>query len=696
MANILEANAMSRKRFSTFLGRFQPPSVIPLLLVLVFNMAGLGHAQNIATALDTNDTPVITTQLAVGPTSNGQTALAWEFQMAPGWHIYWQNAGDSGLPPELTLSTSGTITPPLTLRFPAPEAIDLPGVTTYGFHARAVLLTEVTSTNSSQPVIFQARFLYCKDICLPGSATYQLPNLQPTPQYAALADHHSAHLPQTLPTGFNLTRTTEGLTLTLPTDLQGATSARFIPATEGMIADNTPQTLRNGHLIITEDPQAPISATSLAGVLRVNDQAYTFPRTALPTTLTPIAAQPSASLGLTFWAAIGFALLAGVILNLMPCVLPVLGLKVLALVKHHGVRARRQQTVAYTLGILTMFWAFAGAIALLQQSGAQFGWGFHLQNPVFVGILAALMVVLALNFFGVFTVGETLTQLGHAPTQPSSHHNQRQQLLQSFGTGVLAVVVATPCTVPFMGGAMAYALSQTLWQSLAVFTALGLGLALPFMVLASVPSLLKWLPKPGRWMLTLKHAMGWPMLLTAVWLLWVLTNQTSSLLSFGFMAGLVLLAALLQWWGTHSNVWRTLIVIAYLVSLIVALSASMNRAPSPTHAVSWQPWSITAVAAGQAAQRPVLVDFTADWCLTCKVTEATVLNTAAAQQLFADKNVLLLRGDWTKQDPAITAELARHGRRGVPLYLLYQPGSPTPIILPQLPTLNDFRTALSS
>lgn len=684
---------MLRKRFSTFFGRFQPPSVIPLLLAWLLGPVCMAQAQSIATALDTNDAPVITTQLAVGPTSNGQTAFAWDFQMAPGWHIYWQNAGDSGLPPELTLSTA---TPPLTLRFPAPEAIDLPGVTTYGFHDRVVLLTDIASPNIAQPITFQARFLYCKDICLPGSATYQLPNLQPSQSYTSFVAHHTAYLPQPLPTGFNLTRTPAGLALTLPASMQGAASARFIPATEGMIADNTPQTLHNGTLTIPEDAQATTSATTLAGVLRVGEQAYTFPSTPIGTTLTSAAAQPATSLGLTFWAAIGFALLAGLILNLMPCVLPVLGLKVLALVRHHGVQARRQQTAAYTLGILMMFWGFAAGIALLQQGGAQLGWGFHLQNPMFVGLLATLMLLLALNFFGVFTLGEKLTQLGNAPTTQSSNQNRRQQLIQSFGTGVLAVVVATPCTVPFMGGAMAYALSQTFWQSLAVFTALGLGLALPFVVLATVPSLLKWLPKPGQWMLNLKHGMGWPMLLTAVWLLWVLTNQTNTLTGFAFISGLVLLAALLQWWGARPNPLRSLIVFAYLGSLLVALSTSISSLHAPTNASAWQPWSPAAVAAGQAEQRPVLVDFTADWCLTCKVTEATVLNTSAAQEIFVNKNVLLLRGDWTKQDPAITAELARHGRRGVPLYLLYKPNTPTPTILPQLPTLNDFRAALSS
>ncbi len=688
---------MLRKRFHTIISRFQPPSVTRLLLLaLTLGMASAAQAQNTAVALDTNDTPVITTQLVAGPQQNGQIPLAWEFQLAPGWHIYWQNAGDSGLPPELTFVTSGTTSPPLTLRFPAPDAIDLPGVTTYGFHDRVVLRTAISPPNITQSATFQARFLYCKDICLPGSATYHLPNLQPSQPYDTLVAHHTAHLPQPLPLGFTLTRTTAGLHLTLPTSLQGAANTRFIPATEGMIADNTPQTLHNGTLTIPEDAQATISTTTLAGVLRVDDLAYTFPSTPIPTTLTStIAQQPLTSFDLSFWAAIGFAFLAGVILNLMPCVLPVLGLKVLALVRHHGLQARRQQTIAYTLGILTMFWAFAGAIALLQHSGAQLGWGFHLQNPIFVGFLASLMMAMALNFFGVFTLGETLTQLGNAPTQPSSHRNQRQQLLQSFGTGVLAVVVATPCTVPFMGGAMAYALSQPIWPSLAVFTALGLGLALPFVVLATVPSLLRWLPKPGRWMLTLKHAMGWPLLLTAVWLLWVLTNQTSTLTGFAFMAGLVLLAALLQWWGARPN-WRRGVVVALVcVGLLAALSNNLTSLNTPSSTHTWQPWSPTAVAAGQAEQRPVLVDFTADWCLTCKVTEVTVLNTPAAQELFEKHNVLLLQGDWTKQDPAITAELARHGRRGVPLYLLYQPGAPTPTILPQLPTLNDLSTALT-
>lgn len=606
-----------------------------------------------------------------GTVTPGQTiSLAWDFSLQPGWHIYWQNAGDSGLPPELR-DTTNTILP---LTFPVPEVIALPPVTNYGYH-KAVTFTAPYTIPSNLPqgtttLPFKADFLYCKDVCLPGRATLELPLTVATAAVANLGFAPVQRLPEALPSPVQATYQGLTATLQLPPAL-AVEGVQFIPHEDGIIDDSAPQVLQGATLQLNLDNQQSTPPTQLKGLLRLpNNEAYTVD---VPLTL---GTGPTASNALTFGlgTALLFAFLAGLILNLMPCVLPVLSLKILSLVKHHQGPARTAHTLAYTGGVLVSFWAFAAVITVLQASGASLGWGFHLQQPLVVAGLMLLMVGLALNFFGVFTVGDSLTRLGGV--------GKAERLWGSAATGVLAVVVATPCTVPFMGGAVAYALTQSVGESFAVFTALGLGMAAPFLLLATQPKLLKFLPKPGAWMVMFKHALGWPMLATALWLAYVFHSLTGQVATFGLL-GLALMMALAFWlYGLKSNAVRAVLVGLVVVGGLVGLQ-QLSR---PSTSV-WQPWSPAAVAAAQAAGQPVFVDFTADWCLTCKVTEATVLNTVAAQTLFAQHNVALLRGDWTKQDAAITNELAKHGRKGVPLYLLYLPNQTDAKVLPQLLTV---------
>ncbi|MCA3243939.1 MAG: thioredoxin family protein, partial [Alphaproteobacteria bacterium] len=443
--------------------------------------------------------------------------------------------------------------------------------------------------------------------------------------------------------------------------------------------DSTPQTLRDRVLTVRLDNQHVTPPATLAGLLLVGPgQAFTV---TTPIAATP--AHPASTPGSGLLVALAGALLAGLILNLMPCVLPVLSLKLLSLAKHHHGPARLHHTLAYTSGVLASFWALAVLIALLQAGGASLGWGFHLQEPTVVAALTLLMVALALSFWGVFELGTSLTRLGGV--------GKAERPWQSAAAGLLAVVVATPCTVPFMGGALAYALTQPLPVGLLVFTALGLGMAAPFLLVSAFPFTLKFLPKPGAWMMTFKHYLGWPMLATGLWLAYVYHGLTNPLATFGLLALALGLALMLWVYGQRANWLRANLVAAVLVAGLFALP-TLNR-PSSS---AWQPWSPTAVAAAQAAGRPVFIDFTADWCLTCKVTEATVLNTTAAQTLFAGHNVALFRADWTKRDDAITAELAKFGRKGVPLYVLYPAGAATPEVLPQLLTVGLLRERLAA
>lgn len=660
-----------------------------------------------ASATDTDNSPVILTRLVASHSvaAPGQTIqLGWQFKLQPEWDIYWSNPGDSGLPPQLK-DPSGKA---LTLAYPTPMVLPLPPITNYGYKNTAVTLTTSytvpTGThNGKQTLSFAGTFLYCHNVCLPGRVTLKLPieiaaRAVANPAYTAAPD-----MPKPLPGSVTASRNGNTLQLKIPDELSQE-GVRFIPAAEGIINDSAPQALTGNILAIPLDTAAQTPPHQLSGLLVVNGTGYVvnaIPVTADAASLppgggdgqqqaaaTPPQAMPTPQPGTTtgLSSALFLAFLAGLVLNLMPCVLPVLGLKLMGLIRHQHGQQRVAQTLAYTGGILATFWAFAVIIALLQKGGAQLGWGFHLQNPMFVAGLAMLMLAVALNFFDVFTLGGALTSLG---ARPSADPDSKHPLWHNVAIGVLAVVVATPCTVPFMGAAMAYAFTQPFAVSFMVFTALGLGLAAPFLIAVPFPRVYRWLPRPGRWMLTLRHLLGWPMLATALWLAFVFAAQMDNLILTFTLLTLGLLFALTLWiYGKKPSILTAILPLLVLVALPFALK-------KPEHPMAWQPWSQAAVQQALAAQHPVFVDFTADWCITCKVTELTVLNDKNVKNLFNRYDTTLLRGDWTTQNPDITQELSRHNRKGVPLYLLYLPGSTQPLVLPQILTYHALKNAFN-
>ncbi len=421
-----------------------------------------------------------------------------------------------------------------------------------------------------------------------------------------------------------------------------------------------------------------------------------------PLPSTPAPAQGSAALLL----ALGLAVLGGLVLNLMPCVFPVLGLKVLTFAAHggaaHGAAASpggassntagRRDAVLFTAGVIVSFWVLAGILLALQSAGSAVGWGFQLQSPWFVAAMVVLFVVIALNLFGLFEFGSSATRLG------SVEHSLAQgghKGLAAFASGVLAVLVATPCTAPFMGSALGFTLGQPAAIVFAVFTALGLGLALPYLVLGWFPAALRWLPAPGRWMESLRQALGFPMLATALWLLWVLEKQAGedavlalSLLSLALAFLIWMVSRFLRSWRLGVSFAIGLALVAWL-GLQFAEQVEAQAGPSEqvlNSKDSWQAWSPQAVQSAQQEGRAVLVDFTAAWCVSCQVNKKLVLQTSAMQRAFEERGVVLLRADWTRRDAAITAELARHGRNGVPLYLLYSPGQSQAQVLPEILT----------
>ncbi|WP_312220044.1 thioredoxin family protein, partial [Brevundimonas sp.] len=387
-----------------------------------------------------------------------------------------------------------------------------------------------------------------------------------------------------------------------------------------------------------------------------------------------------------------FALLGGLILNLMPCVFPILAMKAASLSRaaHEPVEARRDG-LAFLAGVLATFLALAGALLALRAGGQALGWGFQLQSPGVVAALALLMLAVALNLSGVFHVGAGLQGAGHGPLA------RLPGAAGAFFTGVLAVVVAAPCTAPFMAFALGAALFMPWPMALAVFLMLGLGLALPYVLISLNPRLLSRLPKPGPWMETLRNLLAFPMYGAALWLAWVYGRQTADALALLFGAGLMLALALWLYGrfqaaapgkGRAAGIAAVLALIAALgLGVLTGKAApAASDGDSASTRLPSQPWSEQAVKAALAEGRPVLVNFTADWCVTCKLNEGAALSSTRTTEALEQANAVYLVGDWTRRDDAITAELQRHGRSGVPLYLVYAPGRAEPRILPQLLT----------
>jgi thiol:disulfide interchange protein DsbD len=476
--------------------------------------------------------------------------------------------------------------------------------------------------------------------------------------------------------------------------------------------------------------------------------------------LSGVAAQPAASLagsgspGGGLMLALGFALIGGLILNLMPCVFPVVGLKVLGFASvidprrglalqsggvlltaaRAGVNApllpsqdlqikslSRRRAVFFAAGVLLSFWLLAAVLFLLRSLGVAAGWGFQLQSPAFVVAMGLLFVVVGLNFSGVFEVGLSLTRLGRFDPVAASSGGRAGKPpgsdgWSSFGSGALAVLVATPCTAPFMGSALGFTLSSPIVEAFAVFTALGLGMAAPYLLLGWFPAWLRWLPRPGRWMESLRQLLAFPMYASAAWLAWVLEQQVGgdAVLSFALGAVLVAMACWMVGrfvqqsaerspWGMSALALATALAGIWLAwpqdhATQPAQGLLGARVPESSTAAlaGWQAWSPERVQAAQAQGRPVFVDFTAAWCVSCQANKKLVLEREAVQAAFQSRDVLLLRADWTQQDARITTELARFGRNGVPLYLLYAPQAAAPRLLPELLTTTVILEALQS
>ncbi len=636
------------------------------------------------------------------------------FKLENGWHVYWQNAGDSGEPPHIkwTLPKGITVGP---MQFPPPTRLPLGPLMDFGYEKEVLfpMSASVDQTASRDTAVLHAKvdWLVCREVCIPGKADLDLNLLvsdQPVKDAIAnsgadIYKRLAGNLPQPLPAiakaVFQVTAT--GFRLAVETG-QRESTAVFFPAEQSIIDNPTPQTpaptAKGVVLELKKDPYLTANPEQLKGVIELaSGRNYEIAAVA-----GTVAAPPPVALPFEFGSLMrisALAFLGGLLLNLMPCVFPVLFLKGLALVQsgHKDRHKIRAHGFVYTLGILVSFWILVGALLGLRAAGSTLGWGFQFQSPVFLALMAGLLFFLGLSLAGQFEIGLTLTGAGSSLAAKQGHAG-------SFFTGVLAVVVATPCTAPFMGAAVGYALAQPAAVTFAVFTALALGLAAPYVALTLQPAWTRWLPKPGAWMEVLRQAVSVPIFATVIWLAWVLAGGYGATALAALLA-LFLLLAIAGWFLGRwpAKRWSTIVALVLIVAAIALAvyerQLAAESAPSTsasTASAGWQPWSASEVQSAVASGRPVFVDFTAAWCLSCQVNERVALSKPEVMQAFAAHNVLLLKADWTREDPAITEFLTALGRSGVPVYALYAPSQSEPQLLPQVLTPGIVTDALAA
>jgi DsbC/DsbD-like thiol-disulfide interchange protein/cytochrome c biogenesis protein CcdA len=635
----------------------------------------------------------------VSEASPGSSFLAAiEFKLEKGWHVYWQNPGDYGDAPRLSWPqhTDFSVSDFL---WPVPRKIQVGTIVSFGYENEVLLPFTVTlpETFSSSTVVIapEVRWLVCKDICIPGKARLSLtlpahsPTLKFDPFTAAEFAVVKKMLPVAQPSSFKLSGmlTSDQFILKL-NDLPPHTGEiGFFPVDGDDVNYAGPSKIQN-------------SQTSVEFHLQRSDRLLNavshFP--ALLVLHSPNGDSISYSVDIPigdslpsprflFLLPLLFAFLGGLLLNLMPCVFPVLSIKAMSVLKMSGEAHAnvRKMGWAYTFGILASFWVLVGTLIFLRLGGRQIGWGFQLQSPQFVFVLACILFVFGLNLLGLFEFSGSFMNFG-------GRLAERNGISGSFFTGVLATLVATPCSAPFMGSAVGFALSQSSGIIFLIFTALGFGLALPYLLICYLPQMTKILPKPGAWMETFQQLMAFFIFATVLWLAWVLGLQVAS-------SGLVLLLGAFIWIGFSLWIYlrlKKISILAIVVGIagVVALTFALAKVSAPASALAsavnpnelqWEKFSPEKVAEYQAKGQPVFVDFTAAWCVSCQLNEALVFRSDAVKEKLKLLHLALLKGDWTNEDPLITKTLQSFGRDGVPFYLIYGKGKDAPAIpLPEV------------
>lgn len=669
------------------------------IALFVTSMASIAAAAPLAGPIEAPHVEVSFVAERTAATPGEPLTVGVFFTLDEHWHVYWKNPGDSGEAPRIRWTlpagwSAGEI------EWPAPVPIPVGPLVNYGYEGTVLLPVQLTvpaeATGESAQLSARVSWLVCREDCIPGNTTFtvDVPLGAGEPDAAWAPRFEVARAARPEATAATFARGAEALTLRLPEVEAPVAKVRFFPEVEGLVPPTAEQALARpdeGGVTLTLPlaDTAPGELPRLVGLVQLDDDpTQTWAVDAAPGEVgaaapmtgaaTPAAPPEETSL----WLAALFAFLGGALLNLMPCVFPVLSLKILGFVEHadadQGVV--RRQGWLYTAGVMVSFLALAGVLIALRSAGEQLGWGFQLQAPGFVAALVVLLWLLALSLGGLFDVGSTLTSVGGRGEWGA------------FGTGVLAVVVATPCTAPFMGPALGFALTRPAYEALAVFAALGAGMALPYLVLAYAPRLLAKLPRPGAWMETFKQAMAFPLFATVLWLLNVFMQQTGVAAAGTLLTALLALAFAGWLWGRFQRSGR--IGLGWLA--VVALTAvpggwltveAVTTFGEPAEDGLWGEWSPESVAALRSEGKPVFVNYTAAWCISCKVNEKVVFDRTSVRDAFAAHGVTPLLADWTDRDDVIARELARHGREGVPLYLYYPPQKgAAPVVLPSVLT----------
>lgn len=666
------------------------------------------------------------------------TWVALHIKIDDSWHAYWKNPGDAGMAPVVMWNLpEGFEVGPLV--WPTPQRFTLGSATGFGYENDLTFLAQITPPASfdgnTAQIGADVRWIVCNDsTCLPGesqvTATFPLSSNTPTPDPANEAFFATTRSKTPAQHETATANRDDGLVVLsfqgLPVSADKIVNADFIPEEPGTINHGVPALLEKddngGVSLVLEDSG---TASNLKGVLVVHTAneklsfAINAPINSSGESEQVAIASPHADDELTLAAfdlpieeiefeggvllALLFAFVGGLLLNMMPCVLPVISFKVLGFVKMAG-QSRSlilKHGISFSIGVLLSFWALASMLLILQAYGRSVGWGFQLQEPLFVAILAAMLFIFGLSLFGLFEIGATIMS---AAGQAEHTGKNRNALVGSFLSGVLATAVATPCTGPFLGSAVGFAVTLPAIQALAIFTSLGIGMSSPYLVLAAFPSLLKFMPKPGQWMVTFKELMGFLMMASVIWLVWVFVAQTNSFSLILLLAAFFILAVGCwiygRWAAPHKEkITRTTAIIATLLIFAagcytIALSTSTwaDAMGGGTTAVEhnavadeWEDFNPQRVAELRAKGIPVFIDFTAKWCLICQTNHMVLTGNDVSKQ-FNKLGVVKMKADWTKRDDTIAKELKKFGRNSVPLYVLYDGSAAEPQILPQVLT----------
>ncbi|MGH9615998.1 MAG: protein-disulfide reductase DsbD family protein [Acidobacteriaceae bacterium] len=680
---------VSRRKFSALVA----------LLGCVSLLCGLGFAQPVRSTHLTVE--LLTETKSIAPNHDFLAGL--HFVLDPGWHIYWINAGDAGQPPRVDWQLPSGITAG-DLQFPAPERLPLGPLMDFGYQHEVLLPVPMRANGEVRPgsrAILRGHlhFLVCSNVCIPGKAelehtvpvTSKAGAIDPTTEPLFLNAEH--HLPVALPGRFVSVSQTESAFIVTVLTGHPIASAEFYPYDPNLISNAAPQKIhplaKGIRITIPKVSGLQHVPAQMHGLIKLqNGKAYEFTS---PISSAPVPAHRGGSLA----RILGLAFLGGIILNLMPCVFPVLFIKGLSLVQSSGHERKRLRAhgAMYTLGILVSFWVMVAVLLLLRAGGTHLGWGFQFQSPYFVAFMALLFFFLGLSLAGQFEIGLSVTSVGGELTQRGGYAG-------SFFTGVLATVVATPCMAPLLGAAIGFALTQNTGVTFAVFTLVALGLAAPYVVLTVQPVWARFLPRPGKWMEYLKQAVSIPIFAAMIWMIWVFGLETNIGAVAALLAGLLITAiagwVMGRWPAKRTPTIVSILLLAAAIALPVyaakqypgnRAAASSVKVAGTSENYAWQPYTPQLLATYRAQGKPVFVDFSAAWCLSCQVKERLVLDQPDIENAFRKSGVVTMRADWTNHDDTITTALAQLGRSGVPTYALYS-GAPqsAPKLLPEVLT----------